>query len=158
MTILVVDDSRAMRMIIRRELRKAGYDDVLEAENGAAALETIKPGALRRMHWHPNADEWQYWIKGKGRMTVFNTGPRAVTIDFQAGDLGVVPKSQGHYIVNTGDEDVQVLAIFKAPEYQEVDLSDWLTHAPPELVAQHLHIDPAVIAKFPKGQAGIQPA
>lgn len=124
----------------------------------AAALETIKPGALRRMHWHPNADEWQYWIKGKGRMTVFNTGPRAVTIDFQAGDLGVVPKSQGHYIVNTGDEDVQVLAIFKAPEYQEVDLSDWLTHAPPELVAQHLHIDPAVIAKFPRGQGGIQPA
>jgi oxalate decarboxylase len=31
------------------------------------------------MHWHPNADEWQYWIKGSGLMTVFNSGPRAVT-------------------------------------------------------------------------------
>jgi oxalate decarboxylase len=31
----------------------------------AAALETIKPGAIREMHWHPNADEWQYWIKAK---------------------------------------------------------------------------------------------
>lgn len=123
----------------------------------AAAIETIKPGGLRQMHWHPNADEWQYWIKGRGRMTVFNTGPRAQTIDFQPGDLGVVPKSQGHYIENIGDEDVQVLAVFRAPEYQEVDLSDWLAHAPPELVAQHLNIDPAVIARFPRGQVGIQP-
>jgi oxalate decarboxylase len=123
----------------------------------AAAIETIKPGGLRQMHWHPNADEWQYWIKGQGRMTVFNTGPRAQTIDFRPGDLGVVPKSQGHYIENTGDEEVQVLVVFKAPEYQEVDLSDWLTHAPPELVAQHLNIDPATLARFPKGQLGIQP-
>jgi oxalate decarboxylase len=123
----------------------------------AAAIETIKPGGLRQMHWHPNADEWQYWIKGQGRMTVFNAGPRAQTINFRAGDLGVVPKSQGHYIENTGAEDVQVLVVFKAPEYQEIDLSDWLTHAPPELVAQHLNIDPATLARFPKGQLGIQP-
>jgi CheY-like chemotaxis protein len=44
MAILVVDDSRAMRMIVIRELRKAGFDtsDVLEAENGRVALERIK--------------------------------------------------------------------------------------------------------------------
>ncbi|GGF47487.1 oxalate decarboxylase [Azorhizobium oxalatiphilum] len=123
----------------------------------AGAIETIRPGALRRMHWHPNADEWQYWIKGQGRMTVFNAGPRARTFDFQAGDVGVVPKSQGHYVENTGSEDIQMLVIFKAPEYQEVDLSDWLTHAPPELVAQHLNIDPQLIARFPKDQIGIMP-
>ena len=44
------------------------------------------------MHWHPNADEWQYWIAGRGRMTVFNAGPRAVTADFQPGDVGYVKK------------------------------------------------------------------
>jgi CheY-like chemotaxis protein len=44
MAILVVDDSRAMRMIVLRELRKAGYDtrDVLEAGNGREALERIQ--------------------------------------------------------------------------------------------------------------------
>ena len=26
--------------------------------------------ALREIHWHPNADEWQYYISGKARMTV----------------------------------------------------------------------------------------
>ena len=31
----------------------------------AAALVTVRPGGIREMHWHPNADEWQYYIKGK---------------------------------------------------------------------------------------------
>jgi oxalate decarboxylase/phosphoglucose isomerase-like protein (cupin superfamily) len=37
----------------------------------SAAIVTLKPGGLRELHWHPNADEWQYYISGKGRMTVF---------------------------------------------------------------------------------------
>ena len=123
----------------------------------AAALLTLKPGALRDLHWHPNADEWQYWIKGEGRMGVFNAGPRAQTVDFKAGDVGYVPKGQGHYIKNTGESDLQFLAIFKAPVYQEVSLSEWLRRTPPALVAQHLNIDPADIAKFPQDHIGIQP-
>jgi oxalate decarboxylase len=67
----------------------------------AAALLTIRPGGMREMHWHPNADEWQYWIKGKGTMTVFNTGPNAVTMDFNPGDVGYVKRNLGHYIKNT---------------------------------------------------------
>jgi two-component system chemotaxis response regulator CheY len=41
MKIMIVDDSRAMRSIVRRSLRKAGFGghDVVEAQNGAAALE-----------------------------------------------------------------------------------------------------------------------
>jgi oxalate decarboxylase len=124
----------------------------------AAALETLRPGALREMHWHPNADEWQYWIKGEGRMTVFNAGPRAQTSDFRAGDIGYVPRSQGHYIQNTGTTDLQLVAVFKTAEYAEVSLSDWLTHTPPELVAQHLNIDPMVLQRFPNDTPGNVPA
>jgi len=41
MKVLVVDDSRTMRMLVRRSLRQAGYEnlDVVEAENGKDALE-----------------------------------------------------------------------------------------------------------------------
>ena len=40
MKIVVADDSRAMRMIVVRTLRQAGFDghDVVEAENGREAL------------------------------------------------------------------------------------------------------------------------
>ena len=123
----------------------------------AAALETIKPGGLREMHWHPNADEWQYWIKGQGRMTVFNTGPQAMTMDFNAGDIGVVKRNYGHYIQNTGTTDAQILAVFKTAQYEEISLSDWLTHTPPELVAQHLNIDAAVVPQLPNNAPGFLP-
>lgn len=44
MNILVVDDSSAMRMMILRTLRQAGFDakDVDQAEDGAKGLESIK--------------------------------------------------------------------------------------------------------------------
>jgi oxalate decarboxylase len=124
----------------------------------AAALETIKPGGLREMHWHPNADEWQYWIKGEGRMTVFNAGPQAQTQDFRPGDVGVVKRNYGHFIQNTGNTDLVFVAVFKTSEYEEISLSEWLTHTPPELVAQHLNIDPEVLKQFPKDAPGIIPA
>jgi len=44
MKVLIVDDSRAMRMIVTRTLRQAGYGgaEIREAENGAQALEAIR--------------------------------------------------------------------------------------------------------------------
>jgi oxalate decarboxylase len=123
----------------------------------AAALVTVRPGGLREMHWHPNADEWQYYIKGKGRMTVFNTGPNAMTMDFNPGDIGYVKKNLGHYVKNVGDTDLQFVAVFRAPRYEEVSLSDWLRHTPPALVAQHLNVDEATIAQWPDDGPGVMP-
>ena len=47
MRILIVDDSKAMRMIVARTLRQAGYGgaEIREAENGAEALTTIRSEA-----------------------------------------------------------------------------------------------------------------
>ena len=128
------------------------------AKTIAAAMVTLKPGALREIHWHPNADEWQYWMKGQGRMTVFDNGPKATTLDFKPGDVGYVKKSLTHYIENTGQEDLVFLEIFRTDRYEEVSLSNWLTHVPPSLVTEHLAIDAATIARFPRGGPGIVPA
>jgi oxalate decarboxylase len=123
----------------------------------AAALVTVKPGGLREMHWHPNADEWQYYLQGEARMTVFNTGPQATTADFRPGDIGYVKKSLGHYVENTGTTDLIFMEIFKTAKYEEVSLSDWLAHTPPAMVAQTLNLDPSVIAKFPKNRPDVMP-
>jgi oxalate decarboxylase len=124
----------------------------------AAALVTVKPGGLRELHWHPNADEWQYYVKGKARMTVFNTGPRAQTADFRPGDLGYVKKGLGHYVQNVGDTDLVFLEIFKTDRFAEVSLAQWLACTPPEMVAAHLNMDPALIAQFSKDRPDIVPA
>jgi oxalate decarboxylase len=123
----------------------------------AMAMVTVRPGGLRELHWHQNADEWQYYISGKGRMTVVATGNRARTMDFQAGDVGYVEKSLLHYVENTGDTDLVFLEMFKSSFYQDLSLSEWLTHTPPELVMAHLRIDKATLDAFPKEELVVTP-
>jgi oxalate decarboxylase len=123
----------------------------------AAALVTVEPGGMREMHWHPNADEWQYYLRGQARMTVFNTGPKATTNDFRPGDVGVVRKSLGHYVENTGSDVLQFLELFRAPRYEEVSLAEWFSHLPPELLMQHLNLSREDVGRLPKGRRGIVP-
>ena len=123
----------------------------------AMAMVTIHPGGLRELHWHPNADEWQYYISGKGRMTVVATGNRARTMDFQAGDVGYVEKTLLHYIENIGDTDLVFLEMFKSSFYQDLSLSEWLAHTPPELVMAHLRIDKATFDAIPKEEVVVMP-
>jgi oxalate decarboxylase len=123
----------------------------------AAAIVTVKPGGMRELHWHPNADEWQYYFAGKGRMTVFATGGRARTMDFETGDVGYVLKTLPHYIENTGTTDLKFLEMFKSSFYQDLALSEWLAHTPPELVAAHLNLDKATLDALPREKTVLMP-
>ncbi len=120
------------------------------AKTIAAALVEVKPGAMRELHWHPNADEWQYYIEGQGRMTVFGAEARARTFDFQAGDVGYVQRSMGHYIENTGDTTLRFLEMFRSDRYAAVSLNQWMALTPAHLIKQHLNLDDATIARLRK--------
>ena len=118
----------------------------------AAARVEVEPGALRELHWHPNADEWQYFLSGRGRMTVFASGGKARTFDHQAGDVGYVPFAMGHYVQNTGDEPLVFLEMFRSDRFADVSLNQWLALTPPELVQAHLNLDPRTIDALSKSK------
>src|SRR5882762_4963487 len=139
------------------EVRIVDSSTFKASTNVAMALVTVHPGGMRELHWHPNADEWQYYIAGKGRMTVVSTGNRARTMDFQMGDVGYVEKTLLHYIENTGDTDLIFLEMFKSSFYQDLSLSEWLAHTPPELVMAHLNIDRATLDAIPRDELVIVP-
>jgi oxalate decarboxylase len=118
----------------------------------AAALAEVDPGGLRELHWHPNADEWQYYVSGKGRMTVFASGGKARTFDYQAGDVGYVPFAMGHYVENTGDETLVFLEMFRSDRFADVSLNQWLGLTPPELVQAHLNLDEPTMSALSKSK------
>ncbi|HWF02157.1 MAG TPA: cupin domain-containing protein, partial [Candidatus Angelobacter sp.] len=117
----------------------------------------LKPKGLRELHWHPNADEWQYYVSGKGRMTVFTAGSRARTMDFEEGDVGYIPQSQPHYVENIGDTDLVFLEMFKSDHYEDISLAEWMAHTPHLLVNQHLQVGKAMIDAIPKEKTVITP-
>jgi oxalate decarboxylase len=123
----------------------------------AAAIVTVKPGGLRELHWHPNADEWQYYVKGTARMTVFSAGTNARTMDFHPSDVGYIEQSMPHYVENVGDTDLVFLEVFPTAEYQDISLGEWLSHTPSHLVNEHIATGEDFLAKIAKTEVVITP-
>jgi len=120
------------------------------AKNFAAALVTIKPGAMREIHWHPSSDEWSFIISGKGRATLFTPPKTATTFDYRAGDVAYFPKSNSHYIENVGNDDLVFLEVLQADHFADISLGQWLALTPPQVVMDTLHLSAETVAKFKK--------
>ena len=116
----------------------------------SGGIVTLKPGGMRQMHWHPNASEWQFWIAGQGRMTVFNAQQDARTMDFHANDVGYVPKMAGHYIEYTGTEDAVFLELFAEGRFQEISLNQWLRALPRQVAMAHTNLSAQELSIIPE--------
>lgn len=119
------------------------------------ALMKLKRGGLRELHWHPNADEWQYYISGRARMTVFGSRGRARTAEYGPGDVGFAPQGYGHYIENIGADECRLLIVFNSGTYEEISLSEWLLSNPRALVAQNFGVPEGLVSKLPAKQVFI---
>ncbi|KAI8980152.1 oxalate decarboxylase [Trametes punicea] len=116
----------------------------------AVAEVTVEPGAMRELHWHPTQDEWSYFLEGEGRVTLFAAQSNARTFNYEAGDVGFVPASYGHYVENTGNSTLRFLEIFNTDRYQDISLQQWLALTPPDLVKAHLGFDDDTISHLSK--------
>ncbi len=123
--------------------------------NMSALIIDLEPGALREIHWHPDGDEWQYYLSGEARMTVFDATNKARTFNFRAGDVGYVPRTLAHYIENIGDTPVKVLNVFNTPIYKDVSLNNWLALTPPDLVRGHLELDDVAMNALRRTRASV---
>lgn len=104
------------------------------------ALVEVEPGGMREIHWHSNADELQYYIQGKARMTVFKPGPKARTFNYQAGDVGYVPVGDFHYVQNIGNEKLIFLEVFRSNHFADISLAQWISMTPKEVVKSALNL------------------
>ena len=123
----------------------------------SAALVTIKPGAMRELHWHLTSDEWDFFLSGNGRVTAFSAPASSRTFDFQAGDVGYIPTAESHYVENVGDTDLVFLEVLQAPRYADISVAQWLGLTPRQVVIDHLGVDDDFIDHLPKYEQFIVP-
>jgi oxalate decarboxylase len=159
-----VPDSFSHKMLAQAPIKgKSGTVRITDSSNFpasktiAAALVELEPGGLRELHWHPNTDEWQYYIEGQGRMGVFASSGQARTFDFAAGDVGYVPFAMGHYVENTGTTTLRFLEMFKSSYYADISLNQWLALTPSGLIQAHLKIDPQTTQVFHDKKSPVVP-
>lgn len=111
----------------------------------AVAEVEVEPGAIRELHWHPTQDEWSFFLQGEARVTLFASEQNSRTFNYQAGDVGYVPASFGHYVQNIGNTTLKYLEIFKSDRFQDISLNQWLALTPPEIVKALLGFDDETI-------------
>ena len=148
---------------------RMGAQEPIESKNGSVrmtdstlfpaastisgALIEVAPGAMRELHWHRTSDELQYYLEGQGRMTVYTSGTDAGTFDYQAGDVGYVPRTAPHYVENTGTTTLRFLEIWRAAKFSDVSVAQWLAFTPYGMVRANLQIDKSVLEKVPTTKA-----
>ena len=109
----------------------------------------LDPGALRELHWHPNADEWQYIIDGEVNVTLFGSHGRFRVETLEKGDVAYIPQGYGHSIENVGDKQSRILIGLNAGTYEAIDLSQWIAGNSADVLATNFGQPPDLFAKFP---------
>jgi oxalate decarboxylase len=109
----------------------------------------LDPGALRTLHWHPNADEWQYVIDGNVSVTLFGSHGRFRTEQLTRGDVGYIPQGYGHSIENVGSTPARILIGLNSGTYESIDLTQWIAGNPADVLATNFGQTAELVQKFP---------
>jgi oxalate decarboxylase len=115
----------------------------------------LKPGAMHQPHWHPDANEWHYVLKGRTRVTLFAPDKRMAVAELSVGDCAYLPRCCGHSVQNIGSETCEIVGVLDKGEYAEASLVDWVAKAPQHLLANNLGVQEAALAPFRKPMAVI---
>ncbi|PBP25206.1 Bicupin, oxalate decarboxylase/oxidase [Diplocarpon rosae] len=103
------------------------------ADQFSAAIVTVKPGAMREIHWHPTA------AQGNAR-----------TFDYHPGDCGYIPKSTSHYVENIGTDDVIFIEVLQADHFSDISVGQWVGLLPPQIIMDTLNLSHETVAQFKK--------
>src|SRR5580693_7447624 len=117
----------------------------------------LDPGGLRELHWHPNADEWQYVVSGDYSVTLFGSHGRYRVETLSKGDVAYIPQGYGHSIEHLGGKPGRILIGLNTGNYQAIDLSQWMAGTPSYVLADHFGKSDDVFEQFPKTRAFIAP-
>ncbi|CCJ07484.1 cupin domain-containing protein [Methylocystis sp. SC2] len=103
----------------------------------------MEQGVMRELHWHATAAEWGFVTEGRVRTTVIDPAGCSETNDFEAGDLWYFPRGHGHVIETLGKDLCHFILVFDNGYFSEFgtfSISDWIGHAPKELLAKNFGV------------------
>jgi oxalate decarboxylase len=95
----------------------------------------LKPGGIREMHWHKEA-EWAFMLAGRARITAIDPQGRNFIDDVEVGDLWNFPAGVPHSIQGL-EEGCEFLLVFDSGNFSENEtflISDWFAHTPREVL------------------------
>jgi oxalate decarboxylase len=148
----LLKDPRSRRDFEGGSFSLATVDEWPISTTMSGGLMVIKPGQMKELHWNPNANEFQYILKGSGEVTLFGSGGRGKVAKVKAGDSAYIPAGYGHSMRNTGTEDLEMVQTWDAGKFQEITLKHWMETAPRYLLSNNMAgVPSATLEKIQQG-------
>src|SRR5258706_7195531 len=110
----------------------------------------LKPGGIREMHWHKEA-EWGYMIAGRARITAIDPQGRNFIADVGPQDLWNFPAGIPHSIQGL-EQGCEFLLVFDDGNFSENEtflINDWFAHTPRDVLAKNFGVPEAAFANLP---------
>ncbi|MBK1659038.1 cupin domain-containing protein [Paracraurococcus ruber] len=126
----LLQDRRAVREFEGGRFWLATSEEFPAQRTMSGGLMVIKPGEMRKLHWNVNANEWHYYLRGKGQVAVFGSGGRGKVAEVNPGDVAYITQGFGHAIRNIGDEDLEIVQTWDNPLLEEIELDRWIATSP----------------------------
>ena len=133
----LLKDQKAVRDFDGGTFHVASVDEFPASKTMAGGRMVINSGKQRNLHWHTNANEWNYYLRGKGQMVLFGSGGRGKLFDVNPGDAVYIPAGFGHAIRNSGNEDLEIVQTWDNGKFEEIDLDKWVRASPNYLLANN---------------------
>jgi oxalate decarboxylase len=130
-------DPKAARDFDGGTFRLATVDEFPASKTMSGGQMIINKGRQRNLHWNVNANEWHYYLRGKGQVLLFGSGGRSKVTDVKAGDAVYIPAGFGHAIKNVGDEDLEIVQTWDNGKFEEIDLDRWVRSSPNYLLTNN---------------------
>jgi oxalate decarboxylase len=145
-------DAKAARDFDGGAFRLASAQEFPASKTMSGATMVLARGALHKLHWHPNANEMIYFLRGKGQVALFGSGGRGKVAQCGAGDIAYLPRGFGHAIRNVGDEDLEMVQVWDNGRFEEIKLDQLVRLSPSYLLANNFNgVSPDVIARLKRG-------
>ena len=115
----------------------------------------LNKGVVREPHWHPNAAELDYDIKGRARMIIFSPGGDVDTLEVEPNQIVFIPTAYFHYIENIGDEELRFAVFFSHEKPQDIGISGAFGSYSNEVLGAVFNVNPKIFESLPKYQEDI---
>lgn len=110
----------------------------------------LNPKGIVEPHWHTNAGELVYIVKGKTRITVLSPDGHVEIMEVKGGEGAFAPASHFHNIENIGPDTVEVIAFFSHDDPDYIGIGEVVGSFSNELLASVFNTTPDYFNTFKK--------
>jgi len=110
----------------------------------------LNPKGIVEPHWHTNAGELVFIVKGTARITVLSPDGIIEVIEVKGREGAFAPASHFHSIENIGSDDVEVIAFFSDEDPDYIGIGEVVGSYSNKLLASIFNVAPNYFDTFKK--------